>query len=36
MECIVDAVSYFNDTDNKIPINALEGFVRQIWDGESL
>ena len=30
MECIVDAVSYFNDADNKIPINALEGFVRQI------
>ena len=30
MECIVDAVSYFNDVDNKIPINALEGFVRQI------
>ena len=30
MECIVDAVSHFNDADNKIPINALEGFVRQI------
>ncbi|MBL6702624.1 MAG: cryptochrome/photolyase family protein [SAR86 cluster bacterium] len=30
MECIVDAVSHFNESINKIPINALEGFVRQI------
>jgi len=30
MECIVDAVSQFNNKENKIPINALEGFVRQI------
>jgi deoxyribodipyrimidine photolyase-related protein len=30
MECIVDAVSHFNESRNKIPINALEGFVRQI------
>ena len=30
MECIVDAVSFFNNKENEIPINALEGFVRQI------
>lgn len=30
MECIVDAVSHFNESRNNIPINALEGFVRQI------
>ena len=30
MECIVDAISYFNKAENEIPINALEGFVRQI------
>ena len=30
MECIVDAVSFFNKKENKIPLNALEGFVRQI------
>tara|TARA_B100000287_G_C20652824_1_gene787547 strand:- start:815 stop:2314 length:1500 start_codon:yes stop_codon:yes gene_type:complete len=30
MECIVDAISYFKKTEGKIPINALEGFVRQI------
>jgi len=30
MECIVDAISYFNQTKHGIPINALEGFVRQI------
>ena len=30
MECIVDAISYFKKTEDKIPINALEGFVRQI------
>ena len=30
MECIVDAISYFKKTEHEIPINALEGFVRQI------
>ncbi len=30
MECIVDAISYFKKTEDEIPINALEGFVRQI------
>jgi deoxyribodipyrimidine photolyase-related protein len=30
MECIVDAISYFNKADHEIPINAVEGFVRQI------
>ena len=30
MECIVDAISYFKKVENEIPINALEGFVRQI------
>ena len=30
MECIVDAISHFNNAKHKIPINALEGFVRQI------
>ena len=30
MECIVDAISYFNNAKNEIPINSLEGFVRQI------
>ena len=30
MECIVDAISYFNQAEHRIPINALEGFVRQI------
>ena len=30
MECIVDAISYYKNKKNKIPINALEGFVRQI------
>jgi deoxyribodipyrimidine photolyase-related protein len=30
MECIVDAISYFKKDEHEIPINALEGFVRQI------
>jgi deoxyribodipyrimidine photolyase-related protein len=30
MECIVDAISYYNKADHEIPINAVEGFVRQI------
>ena len=30
MECIVDAISCFKKVENEIPINALEGFVRQI------
>ena len=30
MECIVDAISYFKKDEHGIPINALEGFVRQI------
>ena len=30
MECIVDAISHFNKKEHEIPINALEGFVRQI------
>ncbi|MDB3881670.1 cryptochrome/photolyase family protein [Gammaproteobacteria bacterium] len=30
MECIVDAISHFNKADHEIPINAVEGFVRQI------
>ena len=30
MECIVDAISHFNNGEDEIPINALEGFVRQI------
>ena len=30
MECIVDAISYFKKAEDEIPINALEGFVRQI------
>ena len=30
MECIVDAISYFKKAEHEIPINALEGFVRQI------
>ncbi|MBD62630.1 MAG: cryptochrome/photolyase family protein [Gammaproteobacteria bacterium] len=30
MECIVDAVGFFNKKENNIPLNALEGFVRQI------
>ena len=30
MECIVDAISCFKKIENEIPINALEGFVRQI------
>ena len=30
MECIVDAIRYFKKIENEIPINALEGFVRQI------
>ena len=30
MECIVDAISSFKEQENEIPINALEGFIRQI------
>ena len=30
MECIVDAISSFKAQENEIPINALEGFIRQI------
>ena len=30
MECIVDAISHFKKKECRIPINALEGFVRQI------
>ncbi len=30
MECIVDAISHFNNGEDEIPINDLEGFVRQI------
>ena len=37
MECIVGDASYFNNMDNKIPINVLEGFMLdKFWDGESL
>ena len=30
MECIVDAISKYKNSNNKIPLNAIEGFVRQI------
>ena len=30
MECIVDAISYYTQIENEVPINALEGFIRQI------
>tara|TARA_B110000483_G_scaffold238786_1_gene316017 strand:- start:396 stop:1895 length:1500 start_codon:yes stop_codon:yes gene_type:complete len=30
MECIVDAISEYNKPERNIPLNSLEGFVRQI------
>jgi deoxyribodipyrimidine photolyase-related protein len=30
MECIVDAVTEYNNSNNKIPLNSVERFIRQI------